>query len=219
MADPTTASTPAPDQAANSAAGSAVGVVIARARAEVYAYVRDVTHLPRFVARVRRVSEVDAISSIWTVVEENGHDVDWEFIVTDDERDRLIVWSSSGRTPVALSARMEFEDASDAGTQVTLIARREAPPASGVLEQLLGAAGPAAPLPPTRADLLQLKALLESGEPVRMPTMTPAAERAVEHGIGIIEPEPPPPDPTTGPVQSLRTSVRGTFTRDGRRPR
>src|SRR5579862_1478773 len=124
-------------------------ILIGRSRTELYAYCRDFTHMPRFMERVQQVTEVDALSSRWTVLDAEGRQAEWEVIVTDDERDRLIAWSTSGRTPAHESARLEFEDV-PAGTRVTAVVS-EAPP-EGILDQLLDrvageVAGEPAPLP------------------------------------------------------------------------
>jgi len=183
-------------------------ILIRRERAEVYAYWRDFTNLPRFVERVKNVSEVDALSSIWTVLESQGRLADWEFIVTDDERGRLIAWSTSGHTPIRLAGRVEFEDAAAGATQLTLHIESAPPPPAGVLEQLLSREPAPVPEIFVPADLERLKRRLEAGEPVRVPGSSAAADRATEQGIGIIAPEPPGPDPVGGDLQSIRAARR-----------
>jgi uncharacterized membrane protein len=158
-------------------------VCIARPRHELYAFWRDFSNLPKFMEKVRKVTEVDSISSIWTVVGSAGSSADWEFIVTDDETDRLIAWSASGNTPLKYSGRVEFKDAapspsgaassSGAGTaatatEVTATLRYEA--ASGLIDSLIArmsGAAPAAddPAVQTRSDLLRFKEVTESSQP------------------------------------------------------
>jgi uncharacterized membrane protein len=150
-------------------------VRIARPRHELYAYWRDFGNLPEFMEKVRKVTVVDSLSSIWTVAGAAGTSADWEFIVTDDEADRLIAWSASGNTPVKYSGRVEFKDAAPsppgggatadaAATDVTATLRYEAP--SGLIDALIarmsGAAAAAEDLAvQTRSDLLRLKELME----------------------------------------------------------
>ena len=116
-------------------------VVIARPRHELYAFWRDFTNAPKFMARVDAVTSVDSLSSMWTVRDTAGSTAHWEMLVTDDEPDRLIAWSTSGNSPVSYSGRVEFQDAAGEGTAVTATVRHEQHP--GLVETLIEAvAGP-----------------------------------------------------------------------------
>jgi uncharacterized membrane protein len=161
-------------------------IVIQRSRPELYAFWRDFTNLPRFVDRVKSVTEVDALSSLWSVLDADGQATEWEVMVTDDERDRLIAWTTSGRTPAHHTGRVEFEDAST-GTRVTAVIREAG--RAGVLEHLLSAVSGAPSILPMRPDLARLKALMEAGEPVQLPGSSAQGAAAAERGIGIIAPE------------------------------
>jgi uncharacterized membrane protein len=86
-------------------------VVVARPRRELYAFWRDFTNAPKFMANVAGVTEVDSLSSVWTVTAPAGGTTEWEMLVTDEEVDRLIAWSTSGNTAVSYSGRVEFQDA------------------------------------------------------------------------------------------------------------
>lgn len=113
-------------------------VVVARPRHELYAFWRNFTNAPKFMARVEGVTEVDSLSSMWTVRDAAGNATQWEMLVTDEEADRLIAWSTSGNTPVSYSGRIEFQDAaSGANTEVTAILRHEE--RSGLVETLIEA--------------------------------------------------------------------------------
>jgi uncharacterized membrane protein len=139
-------------------------VVIARPRHELYAFWRDFTNAPKFMARVAAVTEVDSLSSMWTVRDAAGNTAQWEMLVTDEEPDRLIAWSTSGNSPVSYSGRVEFQDAAgDGGTEVTAMVRHEQH--SGLVETLIEAvAGPPAEHDPplqSRGDLDRFKAVME----------------------------------------------------------
>jgi uncharacterized membrane protein len=128
------------------------------------AFWRDFSNLPKFMQNVQDVTQVDSLSSVWTVKDPSGHIAEWEFIVTDDEPDRLIAWSTSGNTPVKYSGRVEFKDTRpNEGTEVTATLRYEPP--TGLIEHLIAKVGgsPAPPEPPvqTRADLLRFKRYME----------------------------------------------------------
>jgi uncharacterized membrane protein len=140
-------------------------IVIARPRHELYTFWRDFNNAPKFMARVAAVTEVDSLSSMWTVRDEAGKTAQWEMLVTDDEPDRLIAWSTSGNSPVSYSGRVEFQDAvGDGGTEVTAVLRREQH--AGLVETLIEAvAGPPAEEDPplqSRGDLGRLKAFMEA---------------------------------------------------------
>ncbi len=113
-------------------------VVVARPRRELYAFWRDFTNAPKFMAHVEGVTEVDSLSSMWTVRNDAGNATQWEMLVTDEEADRLIAWSTSGNTPVSYSGRVEFQDAGgSAATEVTATVRHEEH--SGLVETLIEA--------------------------------------------------------------------------------
>ncbi len=116
-----TDSSAADSPAADSPAGGVVDtVVIARGRQELYDFWRRFSNLPKFMERVGRVTEVDSLSSIWTVRTPDGREAEWEFMVTDDEPGRMLAWASSGHTPVKFSARVEFKDLpTQVGTEVS----------------------------------------------------------------------------------------------------
>jgi uncharacterized membrane protein len=124
-------------------------VIVARPRHELFAFWRDFANLPKFMQKVRKVTVVDSLSSIWTVAGPGGESTDWEFLVTDEEEDRLIAWSASGNTPVKYSGRVEFKDVppetlasaaipavrSVPATEVTATFRYE--PHAGILDTLI----------------------------------------------------------------------------------
>jgi uncharacterized membrane protein len=183
MSLPTDSKPPAEDERAKEFVDS---VVIARPRHELFAFWRDFSNLPKFMEKVRNVTAVDSLSSIWTVTGSSGESRDWEFIVTDEEADRLIAWSSSGNTPINYSGRVEFKDVSPAepaallgngtgavaeapsteaaATEVTVTLRYTPP--SGILDTLLAKVSgtPAADelAVQTRGDLQRFKEVMEA---------------------------------------------------------
>jgi uncharacterized membrane protein len=139
-------------------------VVIARPRHELYAFWRDFSNAPKFMARVDTVTEVDSLSSLWTVKDAAGNTSQWEMLVTEDEPDRLIAWSTSGKSPVSYSGRVEFQDAvGDRATEVKATVRHQQHP--GLVETLIEAVAgpPVEPDPPVQSpgDLARFKAYME----------------------------------------------------------
>ena len=176
MSTPDTQAPPVDDERVEEFVDS---VLIERPRHVLFAFWRDFKNLPKFMQKVRAVTEVDAISSIWTVAMGPQESSDWEFIVTDEEQDRMIAWSASGHTPVKYSGRVEFRDvpapppadtARDPApapcTEVTATLRYR--PETGLLDSLIAkVAGeePTADLPvQTRGDLLRFKEVIERGD-------------------------------------------------------
>ena len=169
-------------------------VVVARPRHELYAFWRNFTNAPKFMANVAGVTEVDSLSSMWTVTDAAGKTEQWEMLVTDEEVDRLIAWSTSGNTPVSYSGRIEFQDATspdatspDAGgrraagnasTEVTATLRHEEH--SGLVETLIEAVAGSheAEGPPVQSqgDLARFKEYME-GHPAE-----PESRRDAEAG-------------------------------------
>jgi uncharacterized membrane protein len=139
-------------------------VVIARPRHELYAFWRDFTNAPRFMARVAAVTEVDSLSSLWTVKDGAGIAAQWEMLVTEEEPDRLIAWSTSGNSPVSYSGRVEFQDAPGERTEVTVTVRHQEHP--GLVATLIEAvAGPHDEHDPpiqSRGDLDRFKEYMEA---------------------------------------------------------
>jgi uncharacterized membrane protein len=145
-------------------------VVVARPRRELYAFWRDFTNAPKFMAHVEGVTAVDSLSSMWTVKDAAGNTTQWEMLVTDEEADRLIAWSTSGNTPVSYSGRIEFQDAAGkAGTEVTATVLHEEH--SGLVETLIeavaGSHGTEDPPVQSRSDLARFKEYME-GRPTQL---------------------------------------------------
>jgi uncharacterized membrane protein len=141
-------------------------ILVRRPRRELYAFWRDFANAPKFMRNVQRVTAVDALSSVWTVKDASGRSAEWEFIVTDDEPDRLIAWATSGHTPVKYVGRVEFRDGGTADeTQVIATLRHDPPP--GIVDSLLAKVSgdpDAAPLIQSREDLLRFKTFMEQSD-------------------------------------------------------
>jgi uncharacterized membrane protein len=140
-------------------------IVVARPRHELYAFWRNFTNAPKFMVRVARVTEVDSLSSMWTVKDDAGSTAEWEMLVTDDEPDRLIAWSTSGHSPVSYSGRVEFQDAAGSeGTEVRTVVRHEVHPGlvETLIEAVAGSHEEAEPPVQSRADLDRFKEYMEA---------------------------------------------------------
>lgn len=138
-------------------------VTINRPRAEIYAFWRDFSNLPRVMENLERIEIVDARRSHWFVKAPAGKTVDWEAVVTEDEPGRLIAWQSVEGADVASSGRVEFLDAPPGrGTMVRATFSYDPP--AGWLGEWIAKLFQREPNVQARRDLRRLKQFLETGE-------------------------------------------------------
>jgi uncharacterized membrane protein len=149
-------------------------VTINRPRTEVYQFWRDFRNLPRFMHNLRSISVMDSVSSHWVAAAPAGQTVEWDAIVTEDEPNRLIAWTSAKDASLPNSGRVEFRDAqAGRGTEVTATIFYDPPP--GALGKLVANLFRRDPKVQTRWDLRRFKQLMETGEisPARAPDAAP----------------------------------------------
>ncbi len=145
-------------------------VTIARPVGEVFAFFRDFANLPRFMENVDRIDVLDDRRSHWVVKAPGGRTVEWDSIVTAEEPDRSIAWTSGEGADVANSGRIEFRDAGARGTVVTLTILYDPP--GGAIGQFVAKLFQREPKIQARRDLRRFKQLMETGE-VATPAMNP----------------------------------------------
>jgi uncharacterized membrane protein len=95
-------------------------VTINRPASELYSYFRDFANLSHFMENVIAIEVRDPTHSHWTVKAPAGAKVEWDARVTEEQQDRLIAWTSEHGADVANSGRVEFREAGDRGTVVTV---------------------------------------------------------------------------------------------------
>ena len=151
---------------------SAVGrsVTINRPASELYAYFRDFSNLPHFMENVVSIEILDPRLSHWVVKAPAGATVEWDALVTQDEQDRLIAWTSQPGADVANSGRIEFRDAGPRGTVVTVTIAYDPP--GGVIGKVIAKMFQREPAIQARRDLRRFKQLMETGE-IATPAMYP----------------------------------------------
>ncbi|MBC3940809.1 SRPBCC family protein [Sphingomonas albertensis] len=137
-------------------------VTINRPVAEVFAYFRNFANLPTFMENVERIDTLDAMRSHWVVKAPAGKTVEWDAVITDDEVDRVIAWTSEPGAGVANSGRVEFRDAGARGTVV--VATIAYDPPAGMVGKLIAKMFQREPAIQARRDLRRFKQLLETGE-------------------------------------------------------
>ncbi len=144
--------------------GELVGksVTINRPAAEVFAYFRAFTNLPHFMENVVSIDTTDATSSHWVVKAPGGRTVEWDARVTDEAEGKFIAWESQPGADVENSGRIEFTEASQRGTVVTLNLVYDPP--AGVVGKLIAKLFQREPAIQARRDLRRFKQLMETGE-------------------------------------------------------
>ena len=145
--------------------GAIIGrtVTINRPRADIYAFWRELTNLPKVMENVERIDVIDDRRSLWVVKAPAGKTVEWESVITDDEPGRLIAWQSVEGADVASSGRIEFLDAAPGrGTMVRATFSYDPP--AGWLGEWIAKLFQREPNVQARRDLRRLKQYLETGE-------------------------------------------------------
>src|SRR5512135_2021153 len=95
-------------------------VTINRPPAELYAFWRDFTNLPRFMSHLQSVRVIDDRHSHWETRAPLDKDktVGWDAEIVDDQPDRLIAWRSLPGADVANQGTVRFTPAPrDLGTE------------------------------------------------------------------------------------------------------
>jgi uncharacterized membrane protein len=147
----------------------ATAVTISRPVAEVYGFFRDFSNLPRFMENVVRIDVKDDRTSHW-VVKAPGTTVEWDALVTEDEPERLIAWTSAEGADVPNSGRVTFRDAGERGTVVTATILYDPP--AGIVGKIIARMFQREPRIQARRDLRRFKQFMETGE-VATPAMNP----------------------------------------------
>lgn len=162
----------AADASADTKGGAVSGraVTIAKPVAEVYAFFRDFSRLPSFMENVERIDVIDDKRSHWVVKAPGGGTVEWDALVTDEQPDALIAWTSAEGADVPNSGRVEFRDAGARGTVVTATIVYDPP--AGIIGKVVAKMFQREPAIQARRDLNRLKQLLETGE-IATPAMNP----------------------------------------------
>jgi uncharacterized membrane protein len=142
-------------------------VTIRKPAAELYAFWRDVSNLPRIIHHSATVTPKSADESHWVVSAPGGH-VEWDAVVINDKPGRLIAWRSKAGGDVDSAGSVRFEDGpGDEGTEVTVALEYDPP--GGKIGALIAKFTRDSASSQVYDALKRFKALLEAGE---IPTIT-----------------------------------------------
>jgi len=132
----------------------------------VYAYWRDLEHLPAFMYHLESVQETGDRRSHWVAKAPAGTTVEWDAEITDDVPAELIAWRSLDGASVENSGSVRFGAAPAAqGTEVH-VELTYSPP-GGTLGSLVAKLFGEEPNQQIGDDLRRLKQVLETGEIAR----------------------------------------------------
>ena len=137
---------------------------------ELYSYFRDFSNLPHFMENVVSIEVRDDHVSHWKVKAPAGATVEWDARITQEQTDRLIAWTSEPGADVVNSGRVEFRDAGERGTVVTVTIAYDPP--GGVIGKVIAKMFQREPAIQARRDLRRFKQLMETGE-IATPAMNP----------------------------------------------
>lgn len=162
---------------------------IAQPRAQVYAFWRDLTNLPRFMRHLESVRVSDDGRSHWVAAGPLGRPVEWDAEIVEDQPGELIAWRSIGQATTSNRGSVRFADAPGGrGTEVRVSLEYD-PPAGGFGASLARLAG-REPSQQVAEDLRHLKQVLEAGEIVTaagQPVGPGGRGRPVERYGGVLK--------------------------------
>jgi len=160
----------ADDAPGRTARGSGLGshavagktVTIDRPRADLFAYWRDATNLPRFMENIRSVEPLGDDRALWCVAMPGG-DVEVETEIVEERPDELIAWRSVDGASIECNGKVRFHDA-PAGRGTRVEATIAYHPVGGEAGRLVAKLFGRAPEFAAEHDLKRFKMLMEAGE-------------------------------------------------------
>ena len=112
---------------------------------------------------IERVDVLDPTRSHWVVKAPAGHTVEWDSVLIEEERGRVLAWRTTDNADVKNHGRVEFRDApGERGTELHATIIYEPP--AGVLGKIVATLFQTEPGQQAKRDLRRLKMLLETGE-------------------------------------------------------
>ncbi len=138
-------------------------VTINRPRAELYAFWRDFTNLPRFMDNVESIEARGPDVTHWVVKAPAGKTVEWDSVITEEVPNERLAWTSTAESGIRHSGSVEFRDAHGGrGTEVTATIVYEPP--AGAMGKAVAKLFGREPKVQARRDLRRFKQLMEAGE-------------------------------------------------------
>jgi uncharacterized membrane protein len=103
-------------------------MIVNRPRNEVYSFWRKLENLPRFMKHLESVTEHDGGRSVWNAKIPGGlGTIGWDAEIVKEEEGQLLGWNSLPGSTIHNAGKVEFRDAADNGTEITVIITYRAP--------------------------------------------------------------------------------------------
>jgi uncharacterized membrane protein len=139
-------------------------ITIRRSPRDVYAYWRELEHLPEFMVHLESVKVTDGVS-VWTTNPSVGARLEWRAEITQDVEGEGFSWCSRPGAPIANCGAVRFTNAPGGrGTEVRL--HLEYQPPGGAVGRAFARLFRGLPAAQFESDLRRLKQILETGEVV-----------------------------------------------------
>ncbi len=136
-------------------------VTINKSPAELYAFWRNFENLPKFMNHLESVKILDEKRSEWTAKAPLGSDVKWNAVITEDDENNKISWTSYGDSEIKNSGKVEFLPTADRGTEVKVTIRYEPP--AGKIGAIAAYFLTEEPSTQVAEDLRRFRSLMETG--------------------------------------------------------
>jgi len=103
-------------------------LTVNRPRQEVYDFWRKLSNLPLFMEHLKRVDVIDDKRSHW-VAKVPGHlgEIEWDAEVVKEINGELLGWNSLPHASINNAGKVEFRDADENGTEITVLITYRAP--------------------------------------------------------------------------------------------
>jgi uncharacterized membrane protein len=145
----------------------ATSITIDRSAADVYAFLRNVENLPRFISYLESVTSADQTTSHWRAKVPHGPSFEWDASVVEEQPNKRIVWKLEfTKIPMLVdSAEVRLEAAPGGrGTEVHFTLSGKEIQAPRLVEKTMGRWLRKLPERFWSAQLRRLKQVLELGE-------------------------------------------------------
>jgi len=138
-------------------------VTIYKPRAEVYAFWRALSNLPRFMKHLKSVEHTGPNRTHWVAEGPGGKSVEWDAEIVNEVENELIGWRSLEGSSVDMAGSVQFKDA-PGGRGTELQVELQYNPPGGVVGAVVAKLFGRDPKSEIESDLGRLKQFLESGE-------------------------------------------------------
>jgi uncharacterized membrane protein len=138
-------------------------ILIGRPPEEVYRFWRNLENLPRIMAHLKAVRNIDDRTSHWVAKGPVGSEVEWDAEIIEDQENRRIGWRSLQGSDVQSQGSVTFGPAGD-GRDTDLRVSLEYQPPGGVAGAAVATIFGTDPAKQIDEDLQRFRRLLETGE-------------------------------------------------------